>query len=142
MPYSSYKELNVWKSAIELSKAIYKLTSTFPSEEKFILAAQMKRAVISIPSNIAEGYRQKTPINQLRYAQIAYGSATELETQLILVKELELTASHYQETAIILDKTIRLLNGYCQYLNSKITNVTTQQTSNATTPRTSLQASI
>lgn len=142
MPYSSYKELNVWKTSIELSKAIYQLTSTFPSEEKFILAAQMKRAVISIPSNIAEGYRQKTTVNQLRYAQIAYGSATDLETQLILVKELKLTNSYYQETVIILDKTLRLLNGYCQYLSSKTNNATTQQTPDATNQRTFLQASI
>lgn len=91
------------------------------------MATQMKRAVISIPSNIAEGYRQKTTVNQLRYAQIAYGSATELETQLILVKELNLTTHYYQETAIILDKTIRLLNGYCQYLNLKTNNATNTQ---------------
>lgn len=93
----------------------------------------MRRASVSIPSNIAEGYRRGTKAAQLQFVFIAYGSATELETQLELSKELG-----YCEPSTLLSKVekqlnqvLRLLNGYCAYLKrpneSPRNNVTTQQ---------------
>lgn len=81
---TSYKELIVWKKGIELVTEIYKYTRQFPKEELYGLAAQMRRAAISIPSNIAEGQQRKNTKEFLQFLRISYGSAAELETQLII----------------------------------------------------------
>lgn len=127
MTYTSYKELNVWKESVTLTKEVYKLTSQFPPEERFGLADQMRRAAVSIPSNIAEGYRQGTIIHQLRFTRIAYGSATELETQLILTQELELLPKNTPTQTVhdSLQKVLKLLNGYSAYLNKRRNHATT-----------------
>ncbi|MBI1866236.1 MAG: four helix bundle protein [Candidatus Staskawiczbacteria bacterium] len=84
----SYKELIVWQKSIKLVKEIYKLTYEFPKSEIYGLSSQMQRAAISIPSNIAEGYSRKNLKEYIQFLHIAYGSSAELETQLIIVKEL------------------------------------------------------
>ncbi len=85
----SYKDLIVWQKGIELAKAIYKMTRSFPAEEKFSLVSQMRRAAISIPSNIAEGQppRRTTP-EFIQFVTHAQGSTAELDTQIILAVEL------------------------------------------------------
>src|SRR5947208_16318904 len=88
----NYKDLVVWQKGIALSKAIYQLTSRLPSEEKFGLVAQMRRAVVSIPSNIAEGQARHTTGEFIQFLSHAEGSTAELETQLILSVELGFTA--------------------------------------------------
>ena len=79
-----FKELVIWQKAMELVKAVYILTAKFPSEEKFGLIAQMRRAAVSIPSNIAEGQARRGTREFLNFLSHASGSAAELETQLLL----------------------------------------------------------
>lgn len=84
----SYKDLIVWQKGYELVKQIYILTSKLPQSEMFALQSQMRRAVISIVSNIAEGSSRKTRKDYSQFIHIAYGSTSELETQLCLCKDL------------------------------------------------------
>lgn len=85
---SSYKELIVWQKAMEMAKHIYGLTSTFPQTEKYGLVSQIRRAAVSIPSNIAEGQGRLTKGEFKQFLGIARGSLYELETQILLAKEM------------------------------------------------------
>jgi four helix bundle protein len=85
----NYKELKVWQKAYQLCLALYKMTKDFPTKEKYGLSSQMRRAAISIPSNIAEGYGRKTIPDYVRCLYIAYGSTCELETQTLLSGDLK-----------------------------------------------------
>jgi len=87
----SYKELVVWKKAIELVASVYELTESFPKEEIYGLTSQMKRAAVSIPSNIAEGRFRGTRKDFIQFLRIAYGSGAELETQIEIAKILPKT---------------------------------------------------
>lgn len=86
---TSYKDLIVWQKSIQLVKKIYILTQNFPKEEQFGLTNQLRRAVVSIPSNIAEGYGRRTLKDHNKFFVIAYGSALEVETQLVIARELK-----------------------------------------------------
>ena len=86
----SYKDLIVYKKAYELALKIYKSTEHFPKTEIYGLVSQMRRAAISIPSNIAEGYRRKSRKEYIRFLNIAYGSSGELETQISLSHDLQM----------------------------------------------------
>ena len=83
-----YKDLLVWQKGIALVKQVYQLTRSFPDEEKFGLISQMRRAAISIPSNIAEGQARHTTGEFIQFISNAEGSLAELDTQLILAVEL------------------------------------------------------
>lgn len=85
---SDYKKLLVWQKAIELALEIYKPTKSLPDDEKFGLSSQMRRAAISIPSNIAEGQSRHSKKEFIHFLRIAQGSNSELETQLILCENL------------------------------------------------------
>jgi four helix bundle protein len=84
----NYRELNVWQKAYQLCLEIYKITRDFPKEERYGLTSQIRRAVVSIPSNIAEGYGRKTTKEYIQSLYIAYGSNCELETQILLSNDL------------------------------------------------------
>lgn len=84
------EDLKIWKKSIELTKAIYLLISELPSDEKFGLTSQIKRCAISIPSNIAEGAGRNSQKEFKHFLSIANGSSYELQTQLILIIELDL----------------------------------------------------
>ena len=84
----NYKELKVWQKAYELCLRIYKVTTTFPKEERYGLTSQIRRAAVSIPSNIAEGYGRKSVGEYIQALYIAYGSNCELETQIMLSGDL------------------------------------------------------
>ncbi len=84
----SHKDLNVWKEAMGLAKEIYSLTTDFPREEIYGLVSQMRRAAVSIPSNIAEGAARGSHKDFIRFLYFALGSLAELETQLLLSVEL------------------------------------------------------
>ena len=88
-----YRDLNVWKKAIELVKAIYKATQKFPKEEIYGLISQMRRAAVSIPSNIAEGQTRKGNKEFAQFLYVSKGSAAELETQIIIAHELNYVSS-------------------------------------------------
>ncbi len=84
-----HEDLEIWKKSIILVKEIYVITRNFPEEEKFVLISQMRRAAISIPSNIAEGAARKSRKEFANFLSISLGSLSELETQLIISKELD-----------------------------------------------------
>ncbi|MFO7666237.1 MAG: four helix bundle protein [Desulfobacterales bacterium] len=84
----NYKELIVWQKAYGLCLEIYRTTKRFPKEEIYGLSSQIRRASISIPCNIAEGYGRKTTQDYIRFLYIAYGSICELETQMLLSGDL------------------------------------------------------
>ena len=84
----SYKDLIVWQKGYELVKQVYRVTAKLPQSEVFALQSQIRRSVVSIVSNIAEGSSRKTRKDYCQFLHIAYGSASELETQLFLCKDL------------------------------------------------------
>ena|SRR3990167_11135309 len=88
MGLNSYKDLIVWQRAMELVREIYSLTERFPRDESFGLRSQMERAVVSIPSQIAEGYLRKHKKEYIQFLSIALGSAAELETQILICKSV------------------------------------------------------
>jgi four helix bundle protein len=115
----NYKDLIVWQKGIALAKAIYQLTCKFPSEEKFGLVAQMRRAAVSIPSNIAEGQARHTTGEFIQFISHAEGSTAELETQLILSIELAFAQTESAKNAfILLDDIRRMLNGLRRKLSA------------------------
>lgn len=85
----SYRDLVVWQKAYDLSLAVYRATRDFPKDEVYGLRSQLRRAAVSIPSNIAEGYGRRTTAEYTRSLNIAYGSNCELETQLSLAADLD-----------------------------------------------------
>lgn len=85
----SYKDLLIWQKGFEIVISTYKLTKTFPQEELYALTSQIKRASVSIPSNIAEGYGRNTDKSFSHFIDISRGSLYELETQLLIAKELD-----------------------------------------------------
>jgi len=86
----NYKELKVWQKSYKLCLEIYRITAKFPKEERYGLTSQIRRSVVSIPSNIAEGYGRKTTLDYIRMLYISYGSVCELETQISLAGDLGL----------------------------------------------------
>ena len=83
----NYRELIVWQEGIKFAKAVFKLTEKFPRQETYALADQLRRAVVSVPSNIAEGQARKAPGDFRRFLHIALGSLAEVDTQLVLAQE-------------------------------------------------------
>jgi four helix bundle protein len=107
----TYKDLIVWQKSVELVKLLYQLTRELPSDEKFGLVNQLRRASVSIPSNIAEGFGRKTQKERIQFFVIAYGSALEIETQLHISKELGFGTSKAVEKAeSILLEVLKMLN--------------------------------
>lgn len=83
-----FKELQIWQRSMKLVKKVYDLTSLFPNEEKYGIVSQIRRCAVSIPSNIAEGAGRRTEKDFAKFLSISLGSQFELETQLILSKDL------------------------------------------------------
>ncbi|MEP5611252.1 MAG: four helix bundle protein [Cyclobacteriaceae bacterium] len=113
----SYKELIVWQRAMQLVKEIYRITSTFPPEEKFGLTNQMRRASVSIPSNIAEGWGRSLTKNYLQFLRISRGSLYELETQLALSVDLEFLSNSDKAEGLIVEVS-KMLNTLIKKLDS------------------------
>jgi four helix bundle protein len=83
MDVSSYRDLKVWQLAMQLSETVYRVTDGFPAKEMYGLTSQMRRAVVSVPSNIAEGHARDSTKEFLRFLSVAQGSLAELETQFV-----------------------------------------------------------
>ena len=114
----SYRDLVVWQKGIELAKMLYSLTSLFPSEEKFGLTSQMRRAAVSVPSNIAEGQARHTTGEFIQFISHAEGSAAELDTQLCLSVELGLIRTDQATPGFaLIDEIRRMLNALRRRLN-------------------------
>jgi four helix bundle protein len=106
-----YKDLVVWQKGIALAKLVYGLTRRFPSEEKFRIVAQMRRAAVSVPSNIAEGQARRTTGEFIQFISHVEGSVAELDTQLILSIELKFCTTTDADPAFeLIGELRRMLN--------------------------------
>lgn len=114
----SYKELIVWQRSIELVREGYIVTSKFPKEELYGLVSQMRRAAVSIPSNIAEGQQRKGLKEYLQFLRISYGSSAELETQIIIAKDLY-PKIDFLKVESLLEEVQKMLNVLIQKLESR-----------------------
>jgi four helix bundle protein len=90
MAIESYRDLRVWREAMDLAEACYRLTATFPRDELFGMTAQVRRASVSIPANIAEGYGRNSKGAYAQFLKVAQGSLKELETHLLLAQRVGL----------------------------------------------------
>lgn len=111
---SKYQELIVWQKAMDLVEEVYNVVSKLPSQEKYALSDQLRRAVVSIPSNIAEGQNRGSRKEVVQFCGIALGSLAEVETQLILVHRLygvkvNSCLQHTKEIALMLISLIKKL---------------------------------
>jgi len=88
MPIQSYRELRVWRQAVRLALRCYRVSARFPSDERFGLTSQLRRASVSVAANIAEGHGRSSRRDYLRYVSIARGSLKEMETHLIIARGL------------------------------------------------------
>ena len=121
MPVQNYRELIVWQKAMGLVKLVYGFTKKFPKEELFGLTLQIRKAVVSVPSNIAEGQGRSSTKDFLRHLAIAYGSLMETETQ-IIISEMQgyITVEQSSEGMLMSAEVGRLLNGLVNSLERKI----------------------
>ncbi|HYO49783.1 MAG TPA: four helix bundle protein [Chloroflexia bacterium] len=122
-PVRSYRELKVWEKAMDLVEAVYTVTRSWPREELYGLTSQVRRAAVSIPSNIAEGQGRTSTKEFLHHLSIAYGSLLELETQLLIAERL-----HYLQIDTMKDllastaEVGRIINGLSRKLAIKQSN--------------------
>jgi four helix bundle protein len=113
----NYKELKVWQKARELVRFIYQLTQKYPKEEIYALTSQVRRAVVSIPSNIAEGAGHSSRKEFSRFLEIAYASSCELDTQIILSFDLNfINQNELNASANYIEELQKMLNGLIKSL--------------------------
>jgi len=118
---NNLKELKIWNKAIDLAVDVYKATSTFPTDERFGLTSQSRRAAVSIPSNIAEGAGRNSPKEFNNFLGISNGSCYELETQLIIANRLELLNNEILDPLLLqIDELQKMTYGFQQMLSKKI----------------------
>ncbi|MBI2674026.1 MAG: four helix bundle protein [Candidatus Zambryskibacteria bacterium] len=118
MPINSYKDLLVWQKGIELSKQVYILTEGFPKEEVYGLTSQMRRAAVSISSNIAEGKSRGTRKDFVQFLRISNGSVAELQTQIEIAKQLPKTCIFsYREMENALSEITKMLSAMIRKLS-------------------------
>ena len=114
----SHKDLIVWQKSMDHVAAIYVATKAFPKEELFGIVSQMRRAAVSIPSNIAEGYGRLYDKETVKFLSNALGSASELETQLIISKDLGyLSIENFQKLINQIEEIIRMLSALIKSAN-------------------------
>jgi four helix bundle protein len=115
-----HKKLNAWSDAVDLAQQIYRVTERFPSNEQFGLTSQIRRAAVSIPSNIAEGAARQTKKEFLNFLHIAKGSLSELDTQLEIARRLEyLDQARWETLDERLERIDCMLSGLVRSLRSR-----------------------
>lgn len=114
----SYKELLIWQKGIKIVVLVYKLTKDFPKDEIYALTSQLKRASVSVPSNIAEGFGRQTDKSFNHFLNIARGSLNEIETQLIIGKELGFITDDNLITEImsLIEEESKMINAFAKNL--------------------------
>jgi four helix bundle protein len=118
---SSFRDLRVWKKSIELTVLVYRFTKGFPKEEVYRLTSQMRRASVSIASNIAEGSARGTRRDFRQFVKLAHGSNCELQTQLVIARQLGFGEAPTCEAAEVLSREIgRMLAALSNYLTESI----------------------
>ncbi|HEX7158286.1 MAG TPA: four helix bundle protein [Edaphobacter sp.] len=121
MPKSSFRDLEVWKRSIDLTTLIYDLTAEFPRQETYGLSAQMRRASVSVASNIAEGSARGTRKDFRQFVKQAAGSNSELQTQLVIARRLQFGPPEKTKAAEALSIEVgRMLSGLSSYLAREI----------------------
>ncbi len=106
----TFKDLKVWQKGIEVVKKVYEISRSFPKEEVYGLSSQMRRAAVSIPSNVAEGFRRKYNKEYKQFLHISLGSTAELETQVIIAKELKyINESQEKVLSELVDHVCRMI---------------------------------
>jgi four helix bundle protein len=118
----SYRDLLVWQKGIELTKVIYRLTRgrSFPGDERFGLVAQLRRAAVSVPSNIAEGQARKGTVEFVHFLYVAKGSLAELDTQCRIASELNyLTNAEYEDMLAKIEELQRMIFALIRKLNER-----------------------
>ncbi len=119
----SFRDLIAWQKGIELCKRVYSVSATFPDSERFGLTAQVRRAVVSIPSNIAEGYGRHRTQDYVRFLDIARGSLYEVQTQLILARELGfVTPEAVRPCLELADEVARVLFGLARTVTESVSH--------------------
>jgi four helix bundle protein len=120
MGVRNYRELIAWQKGMALVEEIYRITKVFPKEEVFGLSIQLRRAAVSIPSNIAEGQGRRSTREFLSFLSIAYGSLMEVETQVCIATRLSyITEAECEAVMTITAEVGRLLNGLSRSLREK-----------------------
>lgn len=120
MSVTHFRDLTVWQKSIALTKEVYSLAKKLPSEELHVLSNQMRRAAISIPSNISEGHSRKSTKEFIHFLSIATGSKAELETQLILCVEIGYLQSLEIETAMqLIEEVSKMLFSLMKSLENR-----------------------
>ncbi len=115
-----HQNLDVWKKSVDFTVEIYKVTETFPKEEKFGLTSQIRRASVSIAANIAEGAARKSLKEFLNFLSIAQGSTSEVETELLISFRLGYCSEEVFELLFSkLNEIGRMITGLCKHLNAK-----------------------
>jgi len=115
--------MKIWQESMSLSIEVYKVTTNFPNDERYGLTSQIKRAAVSIPSNIAEGSSRGSNKDFGRYLSISLGSAFELETQILIAKELNLiNNSNYNNISSKLEQIQKMIIGFLNSLTNSILN--------------------
>jgi len=115
----NYKELLIWEKGIALVKAIYTISKKLPIEEKYGIVSQLTRAAVSIPANIAEGSSRNSDKDYARFIQIALGSAFEVQTYLVLIKEMNwIKTEEMNSIEILLEEEIKMLHSFIKKLIS------------------------
>lgn len=113
----SFEKLNCWQKAKELCLEVYKLLPNFPREEDFALKNQIRRAAISIPSNIAEGLSRKSVKDQINFLNVSIGSIYEVMTQIDISKDLQYIKLNERNSIFeTCNQVLKLINGYKNYL--------------------------
>ncbi len=119
MDVRSYRDLLVWQKAMQIAKMVYFLVKKLPREELFALSNQMRRAAISIPSNIAEGQARNSTKEFLQFLSVAKGSKAELETQLTLCVEINyLSTNDISQIMLLLDEIGKMINALINKLKT------------------------
>ena len=114
----TYRDLVAWQKAMDLVRLVYRVTARMPESERFGLTNQMRRAAVSIPSNIAEGYARQTTLDYIKFLRTARGSLAELATQVEIATSITMLNPQPQLTAL-LEEVDRILQGLIRSLEAK-----------------------
>jgi four helix bundle protein len=118
--FKSYRDLEVWQRSMKLAKRIYQVTQKFPSDERFGLTNQLRRASVSVPSNLAEGHARFGPGEFSRFISIAMGSVAEIETQILLSTDLGYLTSELSREILEDSETIgKMLRGLAKSISKR-----------------------
>ena len=116
-----HEKLDVWKKSVEFTVEVYKVTDRFPKDERFGLTSQIRRASVSIAAHIAEGAGRKSDREFLNFLSISQGSASEVETELLIASKLDyLSEENYQVLMRGLDEIGRMITGLSSYVRARL----------------------